>query len=162
MPHKIIFQKKERKIREEKKKKNKKKGFDFSILCPSVSFLLLFLSGCMFTHFGEAFPILQSERRVQILLSALNSIKDAQTGHACFSWAKSHIKPMDVLSWTEQAAYLQKKKKRSLKKCSYLWPYRVNFKAGQLQTLQNHDHSRYETAIYIKWEPEIFHKSNKN
>lgn len=42
-----------------------------------------------------------------------------------------------------------KEKKRSLKKCSYLWPYRVNFKAGQLQTLQNHDHSHYETAIYI-------------
>lgn len=84
MPHKMISQKKRKRNKREKKKK-KKKGFDFSILCPSVSFLLLFLSGCMFTHFGEAFPILQLERTVQILLSALNGIKDARTGHGCFS-----------------------------------------------------------------------------
>lgn len=76
MPHKIIFQKRKRKIRD-KKRKIFKKGFDFSILCPSVSFLLLFSPGCMFTHFGEAFPILQLETTMQILLSALNSIKDA-------------------------------------------------------------------------------------
>lgn len=163
MPHKIVFwgEKKERK----KKGKKKKKSLYFKILSSSVSFLFLFLPGCMFTHFGEAFPILQLERTVHILLSALNSIKDAQTGHACFSWAKSHIKPMGVLSWTEQAEFTHRKKqKRSLKKHSYLWLYRVNFKAGQLQRLQNHDHSRYETAIYIyiKWQLVIFHKSNKN
>lgn len=147
MPHKIIFWGKKGKKEREKKEK---KSLYFKILSSSVSFLLLFLPGCMFTHFGEVFPILQLERTVQILLSALKSIKDAQTGHACFSWAKSHIKPMGVLSWIEQAEFTHRKKqKRSSKKCSYLGPYRVNFKAGQLQRLQNHDHSRYETAIYI-------------
>lgn len=82
MPHKIIFWGKKREKRERKKRK---KSLYFKILSSSVSFLLLFLPGCMFTHFGEVFPILQLERTVQILLSALKSIKDAQTGHACFS-----------------------------------------------------------------------------
>lgn len=105
MSHKTIFQ-----------GEKKKKSLDFSTLCPCVSFLL-FLPGCIFTHFGEAFPILQLERTVQILLlSALSSIKDAQTGHACFSWAKSHIKHMGVLPWTDQAAYSQKKAEEKFEK----------------------------------------------
>lgn len=56
MPHKIIFWREKKK--KKKKREKKEESWDFSIWCPSVSFLLLFLPGCKFTHFGEAFPIL--------------------------------------------------------------------------------------------------------